>query len=145
MAADDRIKPAVVAALVKDGWTITHDPLRIKYGGVRGEIDLGAERLLAAERGAERIAVEIKSFIGPSPVADFQQALGQFGLYHALLKRLDPGRTLFLAVDQSTHSDLFSREGIQAAVADFAVPVLVVALPTESVSAWIQPHATGRS
>jgi hypothetical protein len=76
--ADDAIKPAVVAALVKDGWTITHDPYLIRFGGDRLLVDLAAARpVLAAERGEERIAVEVKSFLSGSPLHEFQQALGQ--------------------------------------------------------------------
>lgn len=45
-------------ALVKDGWTITDDPLRLKYKAVNLSVDLGAERTLAAEREGEKIAVE---------------------------------------------------------------------------------------
>ena len=49
-------------ALEKEGWTITHDPyyLNDKIKNIKYEIDLGAEKLLAAERDAEKIAVEIK-------------------------------------------------------------------------------------
>ena len=50
----------------------------MKFGGARVHADLGAERTLAAERGPDRIAVEIKSFIGASPVHDFEEALGHF-------------------------------------------------------------------
>lgn len=63
MPAKDLYHEAVKNALIKDGWTITHDPLRLRLR--RGKslfVDLGAERLLAAERGAEKIAVEVKSF-----------------------------------------------------------------------------------
>jgi hypothetical protein len=49
MPADDAIKDTVVAALQKDGWTITHDPLTLDYEEVSVAIDLGSERLLAAE------------------------------------------------------------------------------------------------
>lgn len=60
--AKDRFHQVVKTALTKDGWNITHDPIKIKVGGVEMEIYLGAERLLAAERGDEKIAVEIKIF-----------------------------------------------------------------------------------
>jgi hypothetical protein len=51
---------AVIQALQADGWTITHDLFLIPYGDRRLFIDLGAERLtIGAERGTERIAVEI--------------------------------------------------------------------------------------
>ncbi len=37
-------------ALQKDGWEVTDDPLFMSVGGVDMFIDLGAERLLAAEK-----------------------------------------------------------------------------------------------
>jgi len=60
----------VKRALVKDGWTITHDPFNIKVGAKDLFVDLGAEQLLGAEKGNRKIAVEIKSFAGPSEIAD---------------------------------------------------------------------------
>lgn len=72
MSAYDRFHLVVRNALVKDGWTITHDPLRLEIGERSLQVDLGAERLLAAERGTERIAVEIKSFTSASDIADLR-------------------------------------------------------------------------
>jgi len=66
MPARDKFHGAVKKALEKDGWTITDDPLSLRFSGIDFFIDLGAERLIAAERGQEKIAVEIKSFIRPS-------------------------------------------------------------------------------
>jgi hypothetical protein len=40
----------VKRALIKDGWTITHDPLHVDFGEVEFFIDLGAENLLAAHK-----------------------------------------------------------------------------------------------
>lgn len=85
MAQLDKIHDAVKNALIKDGWTITADPLRIVYEEFRLLADLGAEKSLAAERGTEKIAVEIKSFRGRSTVDDFEKALGQYRLYRRLL------------------------------------------------------------
>jgi hypothetical protein len=59
--ARDLFHQAVREALETDGWLITHDPLILKLGGLRMEIDLAAEQVLAAERGPEQIAVEIKT------------------------------------------------------------------------------------
>jgi hypothetical protein len=42
MPAKDVIHDAVKNALVKDGWTITDDPLRLKYKAVNLSVDLGA-------------------------------------------------------------------------------------------------------
>ncbi|WP_202925301.1 element excision factor XisH family protein, partial [Myxacorys almedinensis] len=91
----DRFHQIVKTALIRDGWNVTHDPLQIKVGGVDMEIDLGAERLLAAERGDEAIAVESKSFLASaSAISEFHTALGQFINYRAALRREDPERVL---------------------------------------------------
>jgi len=52
MAAKDKYHELVKTALVKDGWTITDDPLYVPTGNRKTvKIDLGAER------GEEKIAV----------------------------------------------------------------------------------------
>jgi hypothetical protein len=48
MAAKDLYHEHVKHALISDGWTITHDPLRLEWGEKYTLVDLGAERLLAA-------------------------------------------------------------------------------------------------
>ena len=72
MSAKDIFHDTVRSALEKDGWTITHDPLFIKVTSkVKTQIDLGAEKLLSAERGMHKIAVEVKSFVGLSAESSF--------------------------------------------------------------------------
>jgi len=143
--ADDAIKPAVVAALVKDGWTITHDPYTLKVGGVRVQADIGAERIIAAERGADRIAVEIKSFLSPSPVSDFHDALGQYLMYWSLIRRGDPDRRLYLAVSEDVQQTVLPREGVRFVLDDFPVAFVVVRLSSEEVVTWIESPTTGPS
>ena len=62
MAAKDKYHEEFKEALLKDGWKITDDPFVIKLKGTRYDIDLGAEKVIAAQKGNEKIAVEIKSF-----------------------------------------------------------------------------------
>jgi predicted RecB family endonuclease len=66
--AKDLFHQAVKQALIKDGWTITSDPLIIRIERVKLEIDL------AAEKDEQKIAVEVKSFINPSVITDFHNA-----------------------------------------------------------------------
>jgi len=90
---------AVVRALTADGWTITHDPLTLSYGGKDLFVDLGAERTaIAAEKRGQRIAVEVQSFLSPAPVRDLQEAVGQFEIYRAILAVTDPDRSIYLAL-----------------------------------------------
>jgi hypothetical protein len=78
MSARDLFHDIVKNALQKDGWTITHDPYPLPTGSFDLAIDLGAEKVIAAYRGEQRIAIEIKSFLGPSKISQFYGALGQF-------------------------------------------------------------------
>ena len=57
MPQRDIYHDTVKNALVKDGWTITHDPFALPFGLHNLYIDLGTEQMLAAEKDGERIAV----------------------------------------------------------------------------------------
>jgi hypothetical protein len=94
--AKDLFHDAVKRGLEKDQWIITDDPLELELEQVTVKIDLGAERLIAAERGEEKIAVEIKSFISTSAISDFHTALGQFLNYRIMLEVNEPERLLYL-------------------------------------------------
>lgn len=75
MSARDRFHEVVKQALLKEQWVITNDPLKLKYGNVNFQVDLGAEKFLAAEKGNEKIAIEIKSFLNPSAISKYQVLL----------------------------------------------------------------------
>jgi XisH protein len=137
MAARDRIYHAVRNALVHDGWTITHDPYRLAHEADVVEVDLEAERTLAAERGGELIAVDIKSFLGQSPLRDFEAALGQFEVYRVALQEHDPDRRLFLAVTTLAHEEVFTRPLVRLVLASRPVPLVVVDLSAEEIVRWI--------
>lgn len=106
MPAKDTFHDEVRAALIKDGWTITHDPFTMSLGQTKVYTDLGAERPIAAQRGEEKIAVEIKSFLGMSAVRELEQALGQFVLYDTLLQATEPDRRLYLALPEDIFKTL---------------------------------------
>jgi len=112
MAAKDFFHDAVRNGLKKEGWVITDDPLEIEVGGVEMYID-GAERLLAAEKAGEKIAVEIKSFINPSNISEFHTAVGQFFNYRVALEEQDAERVLYLAVPVGTYRDFFYTTFVQ--------------------------------
>jgi len=71
MPAKDLFHDCVKNALIEEGWTITDDPFPIRVGSVEMYIDLGAEKIIAAEKADQKIAVEIKTFSSPSTIYDF--------------------------------------------------------------------------
>ncbi|MEA5497145.1 element excision factor XisH family protein [Limnoraphis robusta Tam1] len=85
MPALDLYHNAVKTALIKENWTITHEPLHLRWGTKDMYVDLGAKQLLAAELEDRKIAVEIKSFMGYSDIEDLRNAVGQFVMYRAVL------------------------------------------------------------
>jgi hypothetical protein len=108
MPAKDIYHNIVIKCLKKDGWLITDDPFKLKCGTKDLYIDLGAEKLIAAEKGQQKIAVEIKSFISQSPVTDLENALGQFILYYDILEEQGSDRILYLAIPQRTYNEIFT-------------------------------------
>ena len=124
-------------ALIKDGWTITHDPFMLRYDDLDVFADLGAERALAAEREGSKIAVEIKSFLQPSLVRELEQAIGQYVVYRSLLDALEPERKLYLAISHLIYDGFFQRPAIQLIVDGSELPLIVVNVENEEVVQWI--------
>jgi hypothetical protein len=137
MPAKDLYHTQVVNALVKDGWSITHDPLRLSFGGKDMYVDLGAEQLVAAEKGTTKIAVEIKSFVGDSELDDLEKALGQYTVYRAVLAEIEPDRELFLAVPKTVLQDVFKEPLGQLLVRNKCAKVLGFDAEREVIVEWI--------
>jgi hypothetical protein len=118
MARRDAIHDAVKQALIKDGWEITDDPYVIAYGERFLFVDLGAEdtqageeitgSFIGAERADIRIAVEIKELRGQSIIVELEQAIGQYVLYRLLLNRIEPERSIYLAIPDKVYRELFT-------------------------------------
>lgn len=144
MPAKDKLHDAVRNALIRDGWTITNDPLRLKVQGRQLYVDLGAERLLAAQRGTVSIAVEVKSFLGPSDVRDLEEALGQFTLYELVLHEAEPSRLLFLAVPEKTWKSIFADALGDIVLRARALRLLVIDPTREVIIRWI-PSTPGEA
>lgn len=107
MPAKDIYHDAVRNALIKEGWTITDDPLILSIGKRDLFVDLGAEKLITAEKDHQKIAVEIKIFIGKSRIDDLEKALGQYILYDEIMMDKQENRMLYLAIKKSAYEDIF--------------------------------------
>lgn len=136
MSAKDKVHHQVINALRKDGWTITHDPFKVRWKTRKLLVDLGAEKLIAAQKGTDKIAVEIKSFIGASDMEDLYQAIGQFILYRKALRKADPERTLFLAIDVGAFKQIFDDPEGELLRAEEGITLLVFNKGTEEIVLW---------
>lgn len=134
----DEYHEAVKNALVKDGWTITDDPLTVEYEDVFLYADLGAEKALAAEKGAEKIAVEIKVFGSVSNFSELQKAAGQYQMYAIYLHELEPERKVFLAISAEIYNDFFQRPSVKFFVNKINIKILVFDSEKEEIVQWIK-------
>jgi hypothetical protein len=139
--ARDLFHEAVRKALVKDGWTITHDPYPIRILDFKLDVDLGAERMIAAERETgssdkEKIAVEIKSFLSASFMRDFHNAVGQYTNYNVLLHIQETDRKLYLAVPRVIYELRFEQPGIRFICEQVNIALIVYDEDTETIALW---------
>lgn len=139
MSRRDSYHHIVREALESKGWIITDDPLDLSTGGVELLADLGAERLLAAQKGTERIAIEVKSFLSQSLISEFHKALGQYQNYRFALSAIEPEHTIWLAVPKDTWEGFFQRTFIQEVIQNTKMYVLVVDIHQKSIVQWIKP------
>ncbi|MBD2151681.1 XisH family protein [Pseudanabaena sp. FACHB-1277] len=137
MPAKDIFHDTVKIGLEKEGWVITDDPLYLDFGGVEIYIDLAAEKIIAAERDGEKIAVEIKSFIGSSAISEFHKALGQFINYKTVLSQKQPERVMYLAVPIATYETFFKLELIQLVIKNQGISLIVYNPSTQEIDQWI--------
>ena len=135
--ARDLFHAVVKDALIKEGWQITHDPFPVDYGDVQMQIDLGAERLIAATKDRETIAVEVKSFINPSAISEFHTAVGQYLNYRRALRSQEPNRILYLAVPKQTYDEFFRLRFIQEGVQEYKICLIVYEVENRSILQWI--------
>ena len=139
MPAKDIYHNNVKNALIKDKWTITHDPLTLKFGKKDLYIHLGTRQLLAAQKAEYKIAVEIKSFMGKSDVDDLEKALGQYILYQDILTELEPERMLYLAVPNRVFDDLFEEPIGKLLLRNHRLKVITFDPKQEVIKQWITP------
>ncbi len=137
MSAKDKFHEIVKTALQKDQWIVTHDPYPLQAGSFNLAIDIGAEKIIAAEQKGRKIAVEIKSFRSPSRIADFYNALGQFISYRSALKLQDKDRQLYLGVPSDIYEEFFQTSFIQELVQENQVYLLTYNIEQEVIERWL--------
>ncbi len=138
MSAKDIFHQSVKIALENDGWTISHDPYILDTSVFSRKlfIDIGAEKLLAAEKNTEKIVVEVKSFVGQSLIYDFYSVLGQMISYQIGLTIQEPERVLFLAIPAFIYQEMQTEAIYHLALQQQNIHFLVFDTQTNQIILW---------
>ncbi|NJN39378.1 MAG: hypothetical protein HC790_12815 [Acaryochloridaceae cyanobacterium CSU_3_4] len=113
-------------------------PAQVRPSHRSGDRRPRAERLLAAERGTEKIAVEVKSFTNPSAISEFHMAVGQYLNYRRALRSQEPARILYLAIPSQTYEEFFRLRFIQEGVIEYQLYLVVYDVEDRRIMQWIK-------
>lgn len=138
MPPKDLFHDSVKRSLEKDGWTITNEQMPLSYELGDMYVDLGAEKIVEAQKDSEKIAVEIKSFVRASAISEFHTALGQFLNYRFALSEQEPERILYLAVPVDAYTSLFTTRLVQSGIATYGLKLIVYNPNLEVIVQWIK-------
>jgi XisH protein len=130
MPVEDACQPQVVAALQKDGWTITDQQITFKRPDLYVFIDL------EAKKEGEEAYIEVKCFPGVNDTSEFYAAIGQYFVYREVLGIEAPNSTLYLAIPTRIWNEQFG-DTYRNTVLNNHVKIIVVDLETENVAQWI--------
>ncbi len=137
MAKKDKWHDHVKKALENDGWIITHDPYWIKIEGVNYPVDLGGEKVIAAEKGNKKIVVEIKSFLAESIINEFHTVLGQYLDYETGLEEQEADREIYVAVPNKAWEKMEKLPFLLRVMDKYKMNIIVFETAQPKIDKWI--------
>jgi hypothetical protein len=137
MGRNDFYKEHVRQALEKDGWRITHDPMKTPFDDTDILIDFGAERTLLATKERETIAVEVKNFLHPNEkMNELNRLIGQYANYLKSFKVNDPNRKAYIAVTEEAYLRVFCMPMMAANVIEYNMRFIIFNPYTCKIISW---------
>lgn len=135
MPQEDKLHPAVVRALIKDGWQITREQVHFVIGKRNFWIDIEAERHEASGK-KDIIFLEVKGF-QESSINQLYLAVGQYVTYRAILKLEANPPNLYLAVSKVAYSGILSERIGRLVRDDIGIKLVVVDESQQEIDLWI--------
>jgi hypothetical protein len=133
--AKDKLHDIVEIALNKDSW-INIQPLTLDYAGTDLNLDIIADKLIGAEQGNLKIAVEVKSFGNPSVIYDFHQAVGQYLHYRMALSYLEIERVTYLAIPEAIYINYLTQPFFRDSLALHRVNLVTIDPSHQEIVRW---------
>ena len=101
-------------------------------------MDLGAEKIFSAQKGTQKIAVEVKSFLSKSVLYDYHSALGQYLGYKLNLDDFEADRVLFIAMPQPAYKILSGKKLAMKTVRAFSLKIFTFDIEKKEIVQWIE-------
>lgn len=133
MPAKDRYHDIVKEALVKSGWTVTHDPRTLLLPERVLFIDIRAIN----DKDEAALLIEIKGFEQSSQVEALMEALGKYNVYRSAMKYNNINEPLYLAIPESAYSGIMSETLGEEIIRDYEVKLLVFDPDEREILRWI--------
>lgn len=134
MPAKDNYHDVVIRALVKDGWTITSQQVKIIVEDRNLFIDIEATK--PSENRI--ILVEVKELeLVSSPIEALAAAVGKYFLYRTALNDSGLDTPLYLAVSDRSYDGILSEKIGQLSLVQGKISVLVFDPSREEITRWI--------
>ncbi|MBL8163477.1 MAG: fatty-acid synthase [Anaerolineae bacterium] len=134
MPAEDRYHYTVKRALIKDGWRITREQVRISFEDKKLWVDMQAERADAQQI----ILIEVKELDDvSSPIEALANALGKYLLYRMGLRNAESSIPLYMAITEAAYNGIMQSSIGQQAIQEFNLFLLIFDPNQEKVTRWI--------
>ena len=116
---------------------MTHDPYPIQLPDRKNlSVDLAAEKIIEAEKGSEKIAVEVKSFLSDSFMRDFYEAYGQYSFYRDFIHEQEAARTPFLAIEENVYNNNFRGQSISSFCQRHEIKIIIFNASLKTIVKW---------
>lgn len=96
---------------------------------------------MSAQKGDEKIVIEIKSFVNPSFIYDLERVVGQYIIYRNFLKRTATDYKIYLALTQLVYKSNFD-ETISIIIDENEINLIIVDSEQEIITKWINYNNT---
>ncbi|NJN60873.1 MAG: fatty-acid synthase [Coleofasciculaceae cyanobacterium RL_1_1] len=135
MPRRDLYHDTVKNALIKDGWTITHDPLTLGDADLRVYADLCVTKSTNTDAQIS-LTIEVKVFGTSSHATELEKAVGQYVLYRSILRHKDSPIQTYLAIPTQIYRTFFQHQIVQNLIQDEQIRLLIFNPATETIEQW---------
>ena len=134
MPAKDHYHDAVIRALVKDGWTIIGEQVKVIVEDRNLFIDIEASR----ESDNQMALIEVKELDAvSSPIDALASAVGKYFLYRVALKDAGVTTPLYLAVSEAAYQGILREKIGQLSVQEGNISLIVFDPDREEILKWM--------